>query len=315
MAYKQSPYKLLKFLAAVLLCSLATHQAYSKPNFVIILLDDSGWADFEPFGDSNLQTPNVDTLAKEGMRLDHFFVPQAICSASRSALLTGSYPGRTGIFGALRPREKGLDPNIPTISEVLKNEGYRTACFGKWHLGDTPETRPQARGFDETCGLMYSNDMWKRHPATRAFDSFPLQFWEDGEITIQDLEPDDQKPLTQRYTQRAVDFIAENEDTPFFLYLSHSMPHVPLFCSEAFAGKSGAGAYGDVIMELDWSVGQINQALKANGLEDNTVIIFTSDNGPWLLYGNHAGTTPFREGKQTVFEGGVRAATILKYRH
>jgi len=283
------------------------------PNVVIIFLDDSGWADFQPFGDTAYLTPNVQQLANEGARFNRFYVPQAICSASRSALLTGCYPGRTKMFGAHGPYARGLDPKFDTLGTVLKRRGYATAVFGKWHLGDLPETRPLFRGFDENIGLMYSNDMWERHPENPThWSRFPLQFWRNGQVTIDRVSPEDQTHLTTWYTEAAVDFIERKKDGPFFLYLPHSMPHVPLYVSRKFEGKSGAGLYGDVMMEIDWSVGQVMKALKDNGVEDNTLVIFTSDNGPWLTYGNHAGSTPFREGKGTMFDGGVRSACLIK---
>jgi len=283
------------------------------PNFVIVFLDDSGWADFKPFGKPKYDTPHVKQLAAEGCRFNNFHVPQAVCSASRAALLTGCYPGRTKIFGAHGPRARGLDPKFKTIGEVLKTRGYATAVFGKWHIGDQVETRPPARGFDESCGLMYSNDMWKFHPGTRHFDKWPLQFWDNGKITIPDVTAEHQKNLTTWYAEHAVDFIKRHKDEPFFLYVPHSMPHVPIFCSKKFEGKSGTGIYGDVMMEIDWSVGRITKALKECGVEDNTLVIFTSDNGPWVSYGDHAGATPYREAKATGFDGGIRSACVMKF--
>ncbi len=289
-------------------------EEFKKPNVVIIFLDDSGYSDFNPFGQVDVPTPNVQKLADEGTMFTNFHVPQAICSASRSALLTGCYPGRTKVFGAHGPKARGLETTFPTIGELFKSEGYKTAIFGKWHCGDQPETRPQARGFDETCGLMYSNDMWKHHPENPEYwGKYPIQFWENGEVTIEDVGIPEQKNLTKWYTEHAVDFINRNKDQPFLLYVPHSMPHVPIFCSTEFEGKSGQGIYGDVTMELDWSVGEITKALNKNGLEENTIVIFTSDNGPWIAYGNHAGKTPFREAKATSFEGGTRSACIIKY--
>ncbi len=283
------------------------------PNFVIIFLDDSGWADFAPFGQNAYRTPHVEQLAREGRRFDNFYVPQAICSASRAALMTGCYPGRTKVFGAHPPRARGLDPKFATLGEVLKARGYATAVFGKWHLGDQPETRPPARGFDESCGLMYSNDMWEYHPENPQYwGQWPLQFWDNGKVTIERVTKAEQPMLTTWYTEHAVDFIRRHAGEPFFLYVPHSMPHVPLFCSEKFKGKSGAGLYGDVMMEIDWSIGEIMQALKDNGVEDNTLVMFSSDNGPWISYGNHAGKTPFREAKATSFDGGTRSACIMK---
>ncbi|MBN1343752.1 MAG: sulfatase [Phycisphaerae bacterium] len=283
------------------------------PNFVLIFLDDSGWADFGPFGKQPYRTPNVDKLAQQGCCFRNFYVPQAVCSASRSALLSGCYPGRTKIFGAHPPRARGLDPKYATIGQVLKAKGYATAVFGKWHIGDQPDTRPPARGFDESCGLMYSNDMWQHHPGNSKFWSkHPLQFWENGKITIDPVTADHQKMLTTWYTEHAVDFIKRHKGEPFFLYVPHSMPHVPIFCSKKFEGKSGAGLYADVMMEIDWSVGQIMQAIKDAGVDDNTLVFFSSDNGPWISYGNHAGKTPFREAKGTSFDGGTRSACIMR---
>lgn len=302
------------------LCSCAEPTAPAEeaepkqPNIVIIFLDDSGWSDFEPFDNDGLPTPGVSTLASEGRMFKNFYVPQAVCSASRSALMTGCYPGRTKVFGAHGPNARGLERNFATMAEVFKPAGYRTAIFGKWHCGDQPDTRPPARGFDESCGLMYSNDMWKYHPESPEYwGRFPIKYWEDGEVKIEDVSKEDQQYLTKWYTERAVKFIKENKDTSFFLYVPHSMPHVPLFTSESFAGKSGKGVYADVLLELDWSVNQINQALKDSGVADNTIVIFTSDNGPWVSYGNHAGSTPYREAKGTTFDGGLRSACIIKY--
>ena len=286
----------------------------AKPNFVIILLDDSGYADFQPFGKPDYKTPNVETLAGQGCTFTNFHVPQAICSASRSALMSGCYPERTKVFGAHPPGAHGLDPKFATMGEMLKTAGYRTAVFGKWHLGDQPETRPPARGFDESCGLMYSNDMWEFHPQNpQAYAKFPLHFWENGKIKIERMTPELQPMLTTWYTEHAVDFIQRNREHPFLLYIPHSMPHVPIFRSERFKGKSGAGVYGDVMMELDWSIGETMKALHNAGVDDRTFVLFTSDNGPWLAYGNHAGKTPYREGKLTSFDGGTRSACIMRY--
>ncbi|HNX33992.1 MAG TPA: sulfatase [Kiritimatiellia bacterium] len=292
-------------------CTLPGH-ADRPPNIVVIFLDDSGFADFRPFGAPAYDTPNVRQLAAGGCRFSNFHVPQAICSASRGALLTGCYPERTGLVGAHGPRARGMDPKWPTIAQVLKPQGYATAVFGKWHIGDQPDTRPPARGFDESCGLMVSNDMWRHHPESRHFDAFPLQFWENGKVVIDDVTPEDQTRLTQWYTEHAVDFIRRKKDQPFFLYVPHSMPHVPLAVGERFKGKSGAGLYGDVMLEIDWSVGEIMRALRETGVEDNTLVVFTSDNGPWSSYGNHAGATPYRDAKGTGFDGGTRSACVMK---
>ena len=284
------------------------------PNIVIIFLDDSGWSDFHPFGNPPYATPNVERLAAEGCRYNSFFVPQAVCSASRAALLTGCYPERTNVFGALRPEERGLDPKFATLAEVLKKRGYKTGIFGKWHVGDQPETRPTARGFDESAGLMYSNDMWDANPTLRPeWKQYPLQYWENGVVTCNKLTSEFQKTLTSRSAAQSIDFIQRHKADSFLLYVPFSMPHVPLFCSDAFKGKSGAGLYGDVILELDDSIGKIMASLKSNGLEENTIVIMSSDNGPWAAYGNHAGRTPFREAKATSFDGGTQSALIIKY--
>ncbi len=301
-------------IISILIFTLSCSQSVEKkPNVVIIFLDDSGWADFEPFGEKTIETPNVSQMAEEGTAFHNFYVPQAVCSASRSALMSGCFPGRTKVFGAHGPNAWGLDTTFATMGEVFSQAGYATAAFGKWHCGDQPETRSHARGFDETCGLMYSNDMWRFHPESPEYwGQWPLSYWENGQILIPDVDKPDQKNLTRWYTEHAVDFINRNRDQPFLLYVPHSMPHVPLFCSDEFDGKSGKGLYGDVMLEIDWSVGQINKALKENGIDRNTIVIFTSDNGPWVSYGNHAGSTPFREAKGTSFDGGVRSACIMK---
>ena len=305
---------LIAALAAARLKSAQVGASKKLPNFVLIFLDDSGWADFRPFGSPAYRTPNVEQLATEGCRFNNFYVPQAVCSASRSALLSACYPGRTKVFGAHGPRALGLDPKYATLGQVMKSRGYATAVFGKWHIGDQPETRPPARGFDESCGLMYSNDMWEFHPQNPdAYKKYPLQFWENGQIKIERVTPQHQPMLTTWYTEHAVDFIRRRKDQPFLLYIPHSMPHVPIFASEKFKGKSGAGLYGDVMMEIDWSVGEVMNALKASGVADDTLVFFSSDNGPWISYGNHAGKTPFREAKATSFDGGTRSACILRF--
>lgn len=294
--------------------SLAAAAPRRPPNFVIVFLDDAGYADFHPFAKPAYPTPNVARLAREGCRFTNFHVPQAVCSASRSALLTGCYPERTRMFGAHGPRARGVDPSFATLGNVLQSRGYKTAVFGKWHIGDQEDTRPPARGFDESCGLMYSNDMWEYHPENpKAYEKYPLQYWNDGKITIERVTPDHQQHLTTWYTERAVDFIGRRKDSPFLLYVPHSMPHVPLFCSDKFRGKSGKGLYADVMMEIDWSIGEIHNALRKNGVDRDTVFLFTSDNGPWTSYGNHSGRTPYREAKGTTFDGGTRSPCILKY--
>jgi arylsulfatase A-like enzyme len=290
-----------------------TNRSAKPPNFVIIFLDDAAWADFRPFSTPPYPTPNVLQLASEGCAFHNFYVPQAVCSASRAALLSGCYPGRTKVFGAHGPNDRGLEPTYATMGEVFKARGYKTASFGKWHIGDQPETRPAARGFDESCGLMYSNDMWEFHAENpKHWGQHPLRYWENGKAAIERVGHEHQAMLTTWYTEHAVDFIRRNRGEPFFLYVPHSMPHVPLYVSDKHRGKSGAGLYGDVMLEIDWSVGEIMKALRENGVEENTLVVFTSDNGPWTSYGNHSGKTPYREAKGTSFDGGTRSACIMR---
>ncbi len=279
------------------------------PNIVLIFADDLGYADLGCFGGKELSTPNLDRMAKEGVRLTDFYVSQAVCSASRAALLTGCYSNRVGILGALGPASDiGVSSREMTIAEMLKPCGYATAIFGKWHLGHHPQFLPLQHGFDEYFGLPYSNDMWPQHP-TAKFPDLPLI---EGN-RILEYNPD-QTQLTTWYADRAVQFIEKHQQEPFFLYLAHSMPHVPLFVSDKFAGQSPRGLFGDVIAEVDWSVGQILAALQRCGIDDNTLVIFTSDNGPWLSYGNHAGSAePLREGKGTAWEGGVRVPFVARW--
>jgi len=282
----------------------------SRPNVVLIFPDDLGYGDVGCYGAKGYSTPNIDRLAREGVRFTDFYVAQAICSASRAALLTGRYPNRVGVLGALGPGAKnGIKPEELTLGEVFKSRGYATAIYGKWHLGDHDPHLPTDNGFDDYFGLPYSNDMWPNHPTNKTFPPLPLF---DGKRVVR-TQPD-QRMLTTWYTQRAVSFIDQNKDRPFFLYVPHSMPHVPLHVSDKFAGKTQRGLFGDVIEEIDWSVGQILDALKRNNLEDNTLVIFTADNGPWLSYGEHAGSSGgFREGKATTFEGGVREPAIFRW--
>ncbi|MEK0450742.1 MAG: hypothetical protein RL088_3010 [Verrucomicrobiota bacterium] len=290
-------------------------QAADKPNVIIIFCDDLGYGDIGPFGQKSYATPNLDRMAAEGRKFTNFHVSSAVCSASRAALLTGCYHKRVGISGALGPGSKtGLNPAETTIAEMLKASGYATGMAGKWHLGDAPGLLPVDQGFDEWLGLPYSNDMWPHHPEAKP-GSYPnLPMFEGSKIIDDDVSPDDQRQLTTRYTERAVAFIERNKGRPFFFYLAHNMPHVPLYVSDKFAGKSGAGLYGDVIQEIDWSVGEVLAALKKNGLDEKTLVIFTSDNGPWLSYGEHSGVAgPLREGKGTSWEGGTRVPCIARW--
>ncbi len=282
------------------------------PNIVIIFIDDMGYADIGPFGAKGYSTPHLDRMAAEGRVFTDFYVTQAICSASRAGLLTGCYNVRVGILGALDHRANyGIHADEVTIAEIAKQKGYATACFGKWHLGHHPKFLPTAHGFDEYFGLPYSNDMWPFHPtASRNYPNLPLL--QQDEVIDDDVTADDQKNLTTWYTEHAVDFIDRHKDRPFLLYIPHSMVHVPIFVSEKFAGKTKRGLFGDVVMEVDWSVGKILDTLRAHHLEQKTLVIFTADNGPWLSFGDHAGSAaPLREGKGTIFDGGCREPTIM----
>ncbi|MEM7379634.1 MAG: sulfatase [Bacteroidota bacterium] len=285
----------------------------NPPNVVLIFTDDQGYQDVGVFGSPDIKTPNLDQMASEGVQLTNYYAVQAVCSASRAGILTGCYPNRIGIHNAMMPDSNiGLHPSETTLAEMLKELGYATAIFGKWHLGDHPDFLPTKHGFDEYFGIPYSNDMWPYHPQQGPiFDFDPLPLYNNEQV-IDTLT--DQSQLTTKITEHSVDFINRNKDNPFFLYVPHPQPHVPLFVSDKFKGKSERGLYGDVIMEIDWSVGQIMQALKDNGLDENTLVIFTSDNGPWLSYGNHAGSAlPFREGKGTAWEGGHREPFIARF--
>lgn len=316
-----------RILALLALFAALTSSAADRaatPNIVIVFCDDLGYADVGCFGAKGWKTPNLDRLAAEGIRFTRFYDAQPVCSASRAALLTGCYPSRIGIMGALGPNSKvGISSNEVTIAEIVKQRGYATAIFGKWHLGVQPQFLPTRHGFDEYFGLPYSNDMWPWHPdfvnkplaERQRRPGYPeLPLIEGDKVVIPSVTSTEQNQLTTRYTEHAVKFIAKNKERPFFLYVPHSMPHVPLHVSDKFKGKSAQGLYGDVIMEIDWSVGQILAALKKHRLEKNTLVIFTSDNGPWLSYGNHAGSAlPLREGKGTCWDGGVRVPFIARW--
>ncbi len=281
-----------------------------RPNIVIIFTDDQGYGDVGCYGAKGFETPNLDRMAKEGVRFTDFYVAASSCTPSRAALLTGCYPQRVSMPDVIGPKSKNvINPDEVTIAEMLRQRGYATACYGKWHLGDTLESLPMQNGFDDYFGLPYSNDMWPNHPTNRSFPDLPLI---DGEKIVE-YNPD-QTMLTTWYTERSVKFIEQNKDRPFLLYLPHSMCHVPLYVSDKFKGKSENGLFGDVIMEIDWSVGQILKTIKRLGIDENTLVIFTCDNGPWLSYGNHAGSAlPLREGKGTSFDGGQREPCIMRW--
>lgn len=295
------------FLLLLLACT-ALHAA--PPNIVLIVADDLGYADVGCNGAKDIRTPNIDALAKQGTRFTNFNVAQAVCTASRAGFLTGCYPNRLGMGGALNHTTTvGIHPDETLLSEVCQSKGYSTTIFGKWHLGTRPMFHPLKHGFNAFFGLPYSNDNGPRHPTVAGMPPLPLF---DSETVIE-RDPD-QSQFTKRFTEKAVAFIAANKTKPFFLYVPHVMPHVPIAAAKEQQGRSQRGLYGDVVEELDDSIGTIVRALKDNGLEENTIVLFFSDNGPFLSYGNHAGlATPFREGKLTTFEGGVRVPFLVKW--
>ena len=295
----------------VFLPAVAAAQARSQPNIVLIFTDDLGYGDIGSFGAKRIRTPNIDRLGREGMRFTNFYVSQPVCTPSRASLLTGSYANRINLEGALNHTSTvGIHDNEVLLPELCKQHGYATALFGKWHLGHLPRFNPLRHGFDEYFGLPYPNDCSnKYHPIVRTFPPLPLM---EGERIA--AEEPDQSQFTRWFTERSVQFIERNKDRPFFLYLAHVMPHVPIFASDRFRGKSAGGLYGDVIEELDWSVGEVMAALLRHGLDGRTLVIFTSDNGPFLSYGSHAGSAgPLRGGKLTTFEGGVRVPTLMRW--
>ncbi|HWV32367.1 MAG TPA: sulfatase, partial [Dyadobacter sp.] len=284
-------------IGAALLVAALTTQAQRKPNIVVILADDLGYGDIGTFGATDIRTPNIDGLAANGIKLTSFYSTSPVCSPTRAALITGRYPRRLGIDHVFFPESfTGIPSDEVTIAEALKGNGYRTAIFGKWHLGHHRQFLPLQNGFDEYYGIPYSNDMM-------------------GVVYLRGNDVDsikvNQKYITQTYTKEAVRFIDQNKDKPFFLYITHNMPHVPIYASPKFEGKSKRGLYGDVIEELDWSVGEVVKALKKNGLEENTLVVFTSDNGPWLIFDVEGGSAgPLRQGKGTTFEGGQRVPAV-----
>lgn len=305
--------KYLFFLSIAVLASSCTTSSPAPPNVIIIFTDDQGYGDLSSYGSKTIKTPHIDALGAGGAILTDFMNASSICSPSRAALLTGSYPTRAGVvkvlwpegvggFGGSNTAPVGLHPNEVTIAEVLKDEGYATAMFGKWHLGDNIAFLPKQQGFDTYFGIPYSNDM----------NTSKLPLLMDNEVF--EINPD-QSLLTQRYTDFAIDFIHENPgDQPFFIYMAHAMPHVPIFASDKFKGTSKGSVYGDVVEEIDDNVGRLVKTLQEKNIFDNTIIIFTSDNGPWLSFGNHAGTSgELRGGKFDVFEGGYRVPCVISW--
>jgi len=302
-----------------------TAQVQRRPNIVVIFADDLGYGDIGTFGAPNIRTPRLDAMAAEGQKWTSFYV-QPVCSPSRAALLTGRLPVRNGMFGTPRgtaPKAfrdnaaQGLPVEELTIAELLKSAGYTTGMVGKWHLGQLPQFLPMRQGFDSWFGLPFSHDV--RMPRdkglpTAAYDSPKPEYGDVPLMRNSEIieRPVDHRTLTRRYTDEAVHFISRNKDKPFFLYFAHSMPHIPLARSDDFVGHSAGGMYGDVIEEIDWSVGEVLDALREAGVDRNTLVLFTSDNGPWLKFRDHSGSAgPLREGKGTTWEGGVRTPAIF----
>ena len=305
----------------------AVAQPSRPPNIVIILADDMGYGDIGAFGAPNIRTPRLDAMASQGQKWTNFYV-QPVCSPSRAALLTGRLPIRSGMFatpsgrapGVFRDNAaQGLPLDEITIAELLKSVGYTTGMVGKWHLGQLPQFLPTRQGFDSWFGLPFSHDMRMTVPADKGlktdayYDPKP-EYWDVPLMRNEQIieRPVDHRTLTRRYTEEAVRFIDANRSRPFFLYLAHSMPHIPLARSSGYVDHSSAGIYGDVIEEIDWSTGQVLDALRAAGVEGQTLVLFTSDNGPWLPFETHGGSAgPLREGKGTTWEGGVRTPAIF----
>ena len=296
----------------LLLVIFSCEKNNNKPNIVFILADDLGYGDLSSYGSETIETTNIDKLAEDGVKLTSYYAAQPVCSASRAAILTGAYANRIGIYNAFGPTSNsGINSNEYTLAEMLKDNGYETGIFGKWHLGSKKEFFPTNHGFDEFYGILYSNDMWRWHPENpEGYPQDLLLYRNENAI----LEITDQSNLTKDITTESINFIEKNKGNPFFLYIAHPQPHVPLFVSEDFEDLTGNGIYADVITEIDYSVGRVLDKIEESGLTENTIIVFTSDNGPWLSYGDHAGSSGiYREGKGTTWEGGVRVPSIIKF--
>src|ERR1051325_9186729 len=301
--------------ALCLLVSLSAAPAAGRPpNVILIVADDLGYSDVGVYGAKGFTTPNLDRLAHEGIRFTDFHVAQAVCSASRAAIMTGCYPNRIGIEGAMEPWYKfGINEKELTFPKMMKQKRYATGMVGKWHLGTPLEFLPTHRGFDEWLGLPYSNEQWPLHPE-KPGKFPPLPLFDGDKIINPALSHRDMEQLTTQYTERAVNFIEHNRAKPFFLYVAHTMPHVPLAVSDKFRGTTKRGLYGDAVEEVDWSIGEILATLKRHDLEKDTLVMFMSDNGPWLIYGNHGGSAyPLREGKTTTWDGGTRVPFIARW--
>jgi len=306
----------------LMLLAVAAVAGAAPPNIVIIFADDLGYGDLGVYGHPTIRTPNLDRMAAEGQRWTDFYVAASVCTPSRAGLLTGRLPIRTGMTDdttrVLFPNSSGgLPASAITIAEILKERGYATAAVGKWHLGHLPRHLPLEHGFDSYFGIPYSNDMDKvaDRPKDRSlwidpkFEHFNVPLMRGAEIVER---PVNQHTITRRYTEEAVRFIKRSKGGPFFLYLAHSLPHVPLFRSPEFAGVSRRGLYGDVIEEIDWSVGRVLDTLRAEGLAENTLVVFTSDNGPWLVFNEQGGSAgPLREGKGSTWDGGMRVPAVF----
>lgn len=308
-------------LASLITASWQAALAENRPNVIVIFCDDLGYGDLGCFGHPTIATPHLDRMATEGMKLTQFYSASPVCTPSRAALMTGRLPIRSGMCSDKRrvlfPDSAGGIPESElTLAEAMKAAGYATACVGKWHLGHLPQFLPTSNGFDSYFGIPYSNDMDRVNDAPRGRDAFldpKVRYW--NVPLMRDLKvlerPAEQTTITRRYTEEAISFIKQNQENPFFLYLPHSLPHVPLFRSEKFAGTSLRGLYGDVIEEIDWSVGQILQTLRDHQLDQKTIVWFTSDNGPWLTFKSHGGSAGLlKEGKGTTWDGGMREPTI-----
>ena len=322
-----------RYFALLLLLLLGTASqpadAQQPPNFVVIFCDDLGYGDLNCFGNPTIRTPNIDRMASEGQKWTQFYVAAPVCTPSRAALMTGRYPIRNGMTSAKRvvlfpDSGGGLPAEEITIAEMLKPQGYANGCFGKWHLGHLPEFLPTSQGFDTYYGIPYSNDMDRiadspnyRKEAHADPNYFAeTNYWNVPLMRDETIieQPADQKTITQRYTTEAINFINEHKNQPFFVYLAHSMPHIPLFASDDFRSTSRRGLFGDVIEEIDFHVGRVLQALKDAEIDERTLVVFSSDNGPWLSFQTHGGSAgPLRAGKGTTFEGGMRVPTIFRW--
>ena len=288
----------------------AADEAVAKPNIVVILIDDLGYGDIGPYGATKQRTPNLDLMAQEGMKLTSFY-SAPVCSVARAQLMTGCYGVRVSVPGVFGPANKnGLNPAEFTIAERLKGLGYATACVGKWHLGDQPEFLPTKQGFDRYFGIPYSNDM--QRPSSETGERVVPLLRDDKVAEL--LTDEQQSRIVERYTEEATRFIRESQDQPFFLYFPHTAVHTPIFPGEAFRGKSDNGRFGDWVEEVDWSVGQVLETLRDLKLDEKTLVLFTSDNGPWLVKGPDGGSAgPLRGGKGSTWEGGVRVPTIARW--